>query len=81
MLSSVAKKKEWQTLTLKHFEIQIKGCIPKISRQFQTLDIVIKIQEESIPAPLVSTSFSLGNNITGNNFTFPSSATTTGSAP
>ena len=54
---------------------------PKDLSAVPKLDIVIKIQEESIPAPLVSTSFSLGNNITGNNFTFPSSATTTGSAP
>lgn len=34
-----------------------------------------------LPAPFVSTSFSFGNNMTGNSVTFPSSATTTGSAP
>lgn len=37
--------------------------------------------ENLIPAPLVSTSLSLGNTITGNFFSFPSWATTTGSAP
>ena len=35
----------------------------------------------TIPAPLVSTYFSLGNRITGYNVTFPSWATHTGSAP
>lgn len=42
----------------------------------------IKFQgQRNIPAPFVSTSFSLGSKITGNFFTFPSSATITGSGP